>query len=250
VKTATLTEQRTQLLALNQAKDEFISLASHQLRTPATGVKQYLGMLLEGYAGPLNQDQHNFLETAYESNERQINIVNDLLQVARIDAGKVILHQQPADLVRLVKNVINEHASQFQEREQRVVLKAKEPTVGALVDAERIRMVLDNIIDNASKYTQPGKQVTVSVGYRRSRPYIAIADQGIGMSDADRTKIFQKFSRLENPHAKGIEGSGLGLYWAKKIIDLHQGRITVASALHQGTTFTITLPAQAPRDVA
>jgi signal transduction histidine kinase len=111
-------------------------------------------------------------------------------------------------------------------------------------------MVLDNIIDNASKYTKPGKDVTVTVGYRRSRPYVAVADQGIGMSEADQSKIFQKFSRLENPHAKGIEGSGLGLYWAKKIIDLHQGRISLTSKLHQGTTFTISLPPQTQRDPA
>lgn len=242
IKTATLTEQRTQLLALNQAKDEFISLASHQLRTPATGVKQYLGMLLQGYAGPITDDQKTFLETAYESNERQITIVNDLLRVARIDAGKVTLKRQKADLVRLVKNVLNEHASKFNDREQTVLLKPKAPVLKAMVDVDRIRMVFDNIIDNASKYTETGKRITITVSQKDNRAMVAVADQGVGMAKDDIEKIFQKFSRLEDPMAKGVEGSGLGLYWAQKIVNLHQGKIRVRSTVGKGTTFTIILP--------
>lgn len=242
LRTAALTEQRAQLMALNQAKDEFISLASHQLRTPATGVKQYLGMLLEGYAGPLTQDQRNFIETAYESNERQITIVNDLLQVARIDAGKIILNPGKVALVRLVKNVINEHASRFHDHDQTVVLKAKEDDVEIKADPDRIRMVLDNIIDNASKYTANGKRITVTIGRRAKMAFVSVSDEGIGMAPADIEKIFQKFSRLENPHAKGVEGSGLGLYWAQKIIDLHGGAIKVKSKVGEGTLFTIELP--------
>lgn len=242
LRTAALTEQRAQLMTLNQAKDEFISLASHQLRTPATGVKQYLGMLLEGYAGPLSQDQRNFIETAYESNERQITIVNDLLQVARIDAGKIVLAPIQTDLVRMVKNVINEHASRFHDRDQRVILKAKEDKVEVMVDPDRIRMVLDNIIDNASKYTGDGKRITITIGYRAKVAYVTVKDEGVGMTAADVDKIFQKFSRLENPHAKAVEGSGLGLYWAQKIIDLHGGAINVKSKVGAGTVFTIELP--------
>jgi PAS domain S-box-containing protein len=242
LRTAALTEQRAQLMALNQAKDEFISLASHQLRTPATGVKQYLGMLLEGYAGPLSQDQRSFIETAYESNERQITIVNDLLQVARIDAGKIILNPTKIDLVRMVKNVINEHASRFHEHDQNVALKAKEDSVEVKVDPDRIRMVLDNIIDNASKYTADGKRITITIGRHAKSAYVSVSDEGIGMTSADIDKIFQKFSRLENPHAKGVEGSGLGLYWARKVIDLHDGTIKVKSKVGHGTIFTIELP--------
>jgi hypothetical protein len=242
VRTAALTEQRAQLMALNQAKDEFISLASHQLRTPATGVKQYLGMLLQGYAGEITDDQRAFLQTAYESNERQIMIVNDLLQVARIDAGKVTLRPVKTDIVRLVKSVVNEQASRFAERRQKLVLRTVADDLTVHVDADRIRMVLDNIVDNASKYTEHGKAITITVRAKGKRALIAVADQGVGMADEDIDKIFQKFSRLENPQAKGVEGSGLGLYWAKKIIDLHGGDIVVRSQVGKGTTFTISLP--------
>jgi PAS domain S-box-containing protein len=243
VRTAALTEQRGQLLALNQAKDEFISLASHQLRTPATGVKQYLSMLLQGFAGELTGDQRLFLQTAYESNERQINIVNDLLQVARIDAGKVRLHPRQTDIARLVKNVVNEHLSQFQSRKQEVVVRIKTPKMKAKVDDDRIHMVLDNIIDNASKYTPDGKTITVTAEIVDGLLKISVTDQGVGIGREDRAKIFQKFSRLESPLIQTVEGSGLGLYWAQKIVDLHGGTINVKSKVGVGTTFTVSLPA-------
>ncbi len=242
LKTTTLTEQRAQLMALNQAKDEFISLASHQLRTPATGVKQYLAMLLQGYAGEVTDDQKAFLETAYESNERQITIVNDLLRVARIDAGKVSLELETTDLVRLVKNVVNEHASKFAERNQKVILLGDYASLLAQVDADRIRMVFDNIIDNAIKYTEPGKKITITVGKTQTMATVSVTDQGVGMAKQDINRIFQKFSRLEDPMAKGVEGSGLGLYWAQKIIDLHHGMINVTSNVGKGTTFTVNIP--------
>lgn len=242
VKTAALTEQRSQLMALNQAKDEFISLASHQLRTPATGVKQYLAMLLQGYAGDLTPGQQMFVQTAYESNERQIRIVNDLLQVARIDAGKVKLHRSSTDVIRLVKNLLNEQASKFAERQQTVVFVAKVPQLKASIDGERIRMVLDNILDNACKYTEPGKTIRVSVRATNKTVSITIKDQGVGIAATDIEAIFHKFSRLNNALSEATEGSGLGLYWAEKIIGLHQGSIEVKSVIGEGTSFVIKLP--------
>jgi PAS domain S-box-containing protein len=244
VKTATLTEQRTQLMALNQAKDEFISLASHQLRTPATGVKQYIGMLLQGYAGEVTSDQRVFLQTAYESNERQITIVNDLLQVARIDAGKVTLHKKTADMVRITKSVLNEHASQFASRDQTLTTDFKQPQLNVPVDEDRIRMVIDNIIDNASKYTEAHKVIRISLKATSRNMLLTVKDQGIGMDAKDIDKVFQKFSRLDNPLSNATEGSGLGLYWAKKIVDLHGGSITVRSHLGKGTAVVIALPLQ------
>jgi PAS domain S-box-containing protein len=241
LKTTMLTEQRAQLIAVNQAKDEFISLVSHQLRTPATGVKQYLDMLLGGYVGSLTPEQKSFVQTAYDSNERQINIVNDMLQVARIDAGKITLHQKKTNLVQLAKSVLNEHSSQCSERQQTVVFKSKDDTLHVTIDADRMYMALDNIVDNASKYTPNGKSIMVSVGRHGDKAYIAVSDEGIGIAPADINIIFQKFSRLENPHAKGVDGSGLGLYWVQKIVSLHGGIVKVSSRLGKGTTVTIEL---------
>lgn len=240
--TARLTEQREELIALNKAKDEFISLASHQLRTPATGAKQYLGMMLEGYTGELSGEQKNFLQKAYESNERQITIVNDLLKVASVDAGKVRLKQEKTDLVDLIRNVIDEQKSKFTERSQRVAYRPKQARLAATVDKNHIRMVIENILDNASKYTPEGKSITVGLQKTKNSIVISIKDEGVGIDPKDIDKVFGKFSRIDNPLSVAVGGSGLGLYWAKKIIDLHGGSITIQSKLNKGSTFSITLP--------
>ena len=239
---ASLKKQRATLLAINRAKDEFISLASHQLRTPATGVKQYLGMVLDGFTGPLTPDQKSMLDQAYESNDRQINIVNDLLQVATIDAGKVELQLGPVELGLLTTQVIDEQADTFQKRNQKIVFKQPNRSCYAVADHDKLRQVLENIIDNASKYTPEGKIVTISIRQTDDVAFIVIKDQGVGIPDGQVSRIFNKFSRLENPLSATVGGTGLGLYWALKIMQLHGGEITVTSRPEKGSTFTICLP--------
>lgn len=239
---AFLAMQRDNLKKLNEVKGEFISLASHQLRTPATGVKQYIGMLLEGYAGDLNEDQKLMATTAYESNERQIQIVNDLLKVANIDAGKVTLQKRNIDINKLLQSIIDEQKTTFASRQQTVTLSIPKTECEALLDEERIRMVLENIIDNASKYTPEGKSIIVSVKCTKKSISIAIRDQGVGIAERDINKLFKKFTRISNPLSNSVGGSGLGLYWAKKIIDLHSGTIDIKSTIGKGSTFTVRLP--------
>jgi PAS domain S-box-containing protein len=241
-RTRALTEQREHLMALNSAKDEFISLASHQLRTPATAVKQYVGMLLEGYAGDLTDEQRELLDLAFSSNERQISIVNDLLKVAHVDAGRVTIKKEPADLVRIVADVTDEQAPNFKNREQDLSVTLPKRPLTAVLDASKIRMVIENILDNASKYTPSGKRITVALNRNQQSAYIIISDDGVGIAKRDLPKLFQKFSRINNERSTEVGGSGLGLYWAKKIMDLHGGTIAVESKLHHGTTFTITIP--------
>jgi PAS domain S-box-containing protein len=238
----TLKAQRSRLIALHNSKDEFISLASHQLRTPASGVKQYLGMLLEGYAGKLTEQQQNFLKIAYESNERQLTIINDLLMVAQIDADKIVLNRTPTDLVELVRTVVAEQDSLFKTRNQVVTLLTAKPQIQNTVDAARIRMVLENLIDNASKYSGENKTITININETPKDTVLSVKDSGVGIAKKDLDKLFQKFSRVHNPLSDKVGGSGLGLYWAKRIIDLHGGSIEVESRLRQGSTFIITLP--------
>ena len=240
-------EQRLQhLIDVNRAKDEFISLASHQLRTPATGVKQYVGMLLQGFAGDITGMQHDMLIKAYESNERQLQIVSDLLRVARVDAGRVRLVVKPVDLGRLIDDVLKEQQNTFIERQQRVDFKRPAKVLWAAADIGHLRMVLENIIDNASKYSPDGKVITITI-HQDARQYrVAIKDRGVGISRKDHQKLFQKFSRIDNPLSTLVGGTGLGLYWAKRIVDLHGGDIEVASSRGRGTTFTICLPKTKP----
>lgn len=241
-KTNLLKQQNDELRQLNKSKEEFIALASHQLRTPATGVKQYVGMLLEGYAGELNKNQREFLERAYESNERQLSLINDLLQIVRIDANKLELIKRSTDLVLLVEAARHEQERTFSARDQTVTLRLTTPTLHAPVDTLRFRMVIDNILDNASKYSPPGTTVTIVIRSEGDMACIEVRDQGVGIANADFNKLFQKFSRIDNPLSIAVGGNGLGLYVAKKIIDAHGGTISVASRLHKGTSFTIRIP--------
>ena len=230
------------LIELNQAKDEFISVASHQLRTPATSVKQYIGMLLDDMFGELSETQKNILSKAYDSNERQLKIVSDLLKVARVDAGKVILRETETDLNQLLAEVVKDEADIIKERRQSVTFKPARKPAYAWIDRDTIRMVLENLIDNASKYSEEDTIVHVTVTNNKNTVSITVADEGVGIDQKDASKLFEKFSRIHNPLSTQAGGSGLGLYWAKKIVDLHNGTIEVTSQLGRGTTFVVSLP--------
>lgn len=229
-------------IELNKTKDEFISLASHQLRTPATGVKQYVGMLLEGMAGQMSETQKKLLQKAYESNERQLIIVSDLLKVAQVDAGKVHIKPKDTDIVDLLADIIKEQKSTYKNRQQDLKFNTLSFDSVAHVDPAKMRMVFENLIDNASKYSQKRQTVSVSVYEEREMIRVDIKDSGVGISEEDIQRLFQKFSRIHNNLSDHVGGSGLGLYWAKKIVDLHDGMIKVTSVPNEGSTFSVYLP--------
>lgn len=240
--TDTLRQQRKELVTLNRAKDEFISVASHQLRTPATAVKQYLGMILEGYVGNLTKEQRAAVETAYQSNERQLATVSDLLRVAQADAGKIKLDKENIYIRDLIREVMDEQSAKFLSRNQSVTFKPlKHPTL-VCVDQARVRMVLENLLDNASKYTPEGKRITITCSLIGKAVSIKVKDEGVGIEPRYMKRLFQKFSRIDNPLSTQAGGTGLGLYWAKKIVELHGGTLSVRSTPGKGSTFTVTLP--------
>jgi PAS domain S-box-containing protein len=237
------TEQRVQhLVELNRSKDEFISIASHQLRTPATGVKQYVGMLIEGFAGDLTPKQERLLEKAYENNERQLKIVTDLLRVAQVDAGKVVLRKSEVELNAFIDDIIRDHHGVFSNRHQTIRYQPLHPDVTIMIDEASVRMVLENLIDNASKYSEEHTHVEVVARDEQDAVTINVRDEGVGIDPEGRTRLFEKFSRINNSLSMKVGGTGLGLYWAKKIVDLHGGKITYRSHPSGGTTFSIKLP--------
>lgn len=238
-----LEAQRLQhLIEINRSKDEFISLASHQLRTPATVVKQYVAMVLGGYVGELSEPQRSMLVKAYESNELQLRIVNDLLHVAAIDAGRVRLQKENVDAVALVRRSIQDQQAKFDERRQAVNVKASSEQLYVYADELKLRMVFDNLLDNAGKYSDQDSTIKVAVTSRDGKVRVSVRDTGVGINLADQSKLFQKFSRIDNRLSAEVGGSGLGLYWAKNIVDLHEGILTVKSEEDVGTTFTVALP--------
>jgi PAS domain S-box-containing protein len=242
-----LKHQHLELEALNNVKDEFISLASHQLRTPATGIKQFLGLLLEGYAGNLTIQQTAYIQKAYDSNERQIELVNSLLRTAQVDAGKVTLEKSSLALRPLIDGVIEGLRDVFDARQQTIIINEKNTQSDIYADASRIRMVFENIIDNASKYTETGGIITITLSETNLYAQISIKDTGVGIAEKDIKKVFDKFNRIPNQLSDTAGGTGLGLYWAKKIVNLHKGSIGVRSMIGEGTEFIIKLPKGLPR---
>ncbi len=183
-----------------------------------------------------------FQQKAYESNEREIELINDLLQIAQLDAGKIVLQKTPTDIGELIEDVIDEQIDKFKARKQHVILELPKETKILDIDAVRFRMVVENLIDNASKYTPPKGTITASV--KRDGKYckISIKDTGVGITKANIAKLFEKFTRISNPLTRDVQGSGLGLYWADKIVKLHKGKIKVESVPNKGTVFNILIP--------
>jgi signal transduction histidine kinase len=204
-------------------------------------------MLLEGYAGELTPMQKTFAEKSYESNEREITIINDLLQVAQVDAGKMKIRKKKVNFVTLISEILDEQKSNFADREQKIIYRHNKSKITTNADRDRIRMVLENMIDNASKYTGPQTTITVTLTNLKESQgvQIKIKDEGVGIPKEHISKIFDKFVRIDNSRSLSVGGSGLGLYLVKKIIDLHDGIVKVTSTPGKGTTFTLSLPSAA-----
>jgi len=240
---AVLLQQQRELERLNAAKDEFISLASHQLRTPATIIKQLLGMLKEGFYGEVPEHQLAPLLKAYSSNERQIGIVNDLLRIAQTDSGRLIIVKTPVSVRELLMELTDARAETFAKRRQTLAVDLPATFAeSVLADRTHFGMVLDNLIDNASKYTPEGGSIRIGAARDGESAIISVRDTGVGISPEDVGKLYQKFSRIPNALSDKVGGNGLGLYWARKVVSLHKGSISVESRPGKGTTFYVRMP--------
>jgi two-component system sensor histidine kinase/response regulator len=232
----------TESKLLDEARSDFVALASHQLRTPATAVKQYLGLLIEGYAGSLSDDQSSFARIAYESNDRQLSIVDDLLYVAQVDSGNLKLSRAPTDLMQLLNEIIKDQALKFENKKQILTLSSTYKSLYAEIDGRRLRMAVENILDNAHKYAPNSGRIRLRLARSGKSVIIEVSDNGIGIPKKEITNIFKKFARVNSPATRLSEGTGLGLYLAQRIVRLHKGKIKVDSKPGKGTKFTITLP--------
>lgn len=231
------------LQKLDKAKSEFISIASHQLRTPLTAIKGYVSMLLEGDFGKMPVKAKTSLGNVYKSNERLIDLVNDLLSVSRIEAGKVEVKLEKTDLAEIVKASMHEMKPQIEKKNLFLrFVKPTRPLPEIPVDREKIKEVILNILDNAIRYTKKGG-ISIKMTVINSELQIAISDTGEGMSREEIDKIFQSFSRGVAGARFFTEGAGLGLYIASKFVAMHKGKIYVRSpGKGKGSTFYIELP--------
>lgn len=243
-----LLQRRTKILSehenkkVERAKDDLLSLASHQLRTPATGVKQYVGMVLEGFTGQLTTEQQEILKLAYVSNERQLRIINEFLYLAKADADRIILSPQDFNLSDVVKEVVDDMQTDIQEAGHtlRIIKKSKNPVVTA--DVHSVRMIIENLISNAIKYTPSGGKLVITVAQEPRVCTISVQDNGVGIDKKDFPRLFQQFSRIPNSLTKQTSGSGIGLYLAEQLAKRNDGEVTVVSTKAEGSVFTLRLP--------
>lgn len=238
-----LKTQKEKLEALDKAKSEFLSTASHQLRTPLSTMRWSFETLLEEDLGKLTKEQKEHLQETYEANQRLIRIVNDLLNVSRIEMGRVKQEPKLLKIETVIEKVIAEQAQPA--KEQKVTLSFKKPKASLpeiFVDKEHLRAVLENLISNAIRYNKPKGRVDVEVSLERPKALVKIADTGLGIPKAQQKRVFTKFFRGENVTRKEKGGTGLGLHIAKSYIETWGGKMWFESEEDKGSTFFFTVP--------
>ena len=233
---------------LQQLKNEFVSTVSHELRTPMTIIRESVSQLLDGLLGEVPPPQREALYVTLAGIDRLARIINDLLDVSRMEAGKASLRWDRLNLAELIREVIETFASRARERglELRAALPPDDVMVYA--DYDRLMQVFTNLVGNALKFSEKGK-IEVSVRESERDIECSVSDTGIGIPREDLGRVFNKFEQLSQPAVTGEKGSGLGLSICKGIIEMHQGRIWAESHHGQGSTFIFTLPKRAAKDL-
>lgn len=229
---------------VEKLKTEFVSISAHQLRTPMSAIKWSLQMVLSGDAGPLTEDQKDLLMKAYESNERTVRLINDLLNVTRIEEGRYIYKLESLDIVSILKELAKFYEELAAQKNINFKAILPEKTLKIMADEEKIKLAITNLIDNAINYTLPGGTVTIALKEGEKDLIFSVQDTGIGIPEKERPRIFTKFFRGAEAIKVQTSGSGLGLFITKNIIEAHGGKIWFESKEKKGTTFYFTIPIQ------
>ncbi|MFA6354354.1 MAG: ATP-binding protein, partial [Candidatus Paceibacterota bacterium] len=228
---------------IDKAKTEFVSLASHQLRTPLSTVNWYSEMLLTGDVGEITPEQKKYLEEIYSGNQRMVDLVNTLLDVSRIEMGTFMVEPKPTDIVKLARSVIDEQKLQIDEKKIKFSSSLENNISLIQADPKLLRMVIQNLLSNAVKYTPEGGKVRISISLGKEKNIVLkIFDTGYGIPKNQQDKIFTKLFRADNVIGKDTEGTGLGLYIAKSVVEQAGGKLWFESVENKGTTFYATLP--------
>ncbi len=228
---------------VDQMKSELISIVSHQLRTPLSAVKWGIKMLLDGDAGEVNKEQKDILAKGYRSNERMIHLVNDLLNVSRIEEGRFQYKFITSSIEDLIETTTKEFTYSLEEKQMSLEFqRGTKPLPLVRMDQAKIHVVLQNLLSNAINYTPPGGKIRINLKVQDSFIEVSVKDNGMGIPESQKASLFQRFFRADNAVRMQTEGSGLGLFIAQNIIQNHKGRIWADSEENKGSIFYFTLP--------
>ena len=235
----------TKEVEVDKLKSEFVSTVSHELRTPMTSIKGYADLMLMGAAGTMSPPQERYLKVIKNNADRLHMLVNDLLNISRIETGKTTLDLRPLDVPQIIDQVVEGHLQgRIQHESKKLNIKKDiEPTL-PLVNADhaRITQILTNLIDNAFNYTPEDGLISLSVKSNGEYVFVSVKDSGIGISEENQQKIFERFFRADDEHVQAVPGTGLGLAIVRSLIEMHGGQLKVDSILGEGSTFTFNLP--------
>ncbi len=231
----------TERARLEQAKSDFVATASHELRSPLTSIKGFIELLETTNAENLTDRQREFIGIVLRSTDRLVDLVNDLLDIARIESGQFEVHARSVDLRETIEEVGLLMAPRLRGKNQRLDVQILDPRPPALADPARVRQVVTNLVTNAHLYTDEGGTITLRLQGDAEATTITVSDTGRGMAPEDARRVFDRFYRGTTDERKN-PGTGLGLAIVKSLVDLHGGSIDVASELGRGTTFTVRLP--------
>jgi PAS domain S-box-containing protein len=239
-----LAATNAELRHLDQIKSEFVSVAAHELRTPLSSIMGYIEILLDEDFDPLTDQQRDFLQVVERGAHRLLSITNNLLDVTRIETGRIELWLEPTDLPALIESVASEFSLQLEAKAQRLTLRAVPGLPPALCDQVRAAQIIGNLLSNANKYTPEGGLIVVSVTQAEEQGFlkISVADDGVGISPEDQERLFDRFFRAESARLTRATGAGLGLHITHSLVEQHGGRIWLESELDQGSTFYVTFP--------
>jgi len=223
-------------------KTEFVSMVSHELRTPLTSIKGYVSMLREGELGELTLEQNEFLDITLENADRLVGLINDLLDISRIESGRLRLSLSEFDFGDVIKAVRSEMRAMGETKHINTVVEGYSEPVHVRADRDRVVQILANLLSNAYKYSLEGTTVRIHTQVDQRFARIQVVDQGMGLSEQDQAKLFTKFFRAEAAKQRGIGGTGLGLSISRQLVEMQGGEMSVRSEIGEGSTFAFTLP--------